>query len=129
MINIDKILNTAIEKDASDVHLICGIKPNLRIRRDLIPIEECDILTEEDMMEIYDYFVRGNLDKDTVFKETKKLDSSYEFGEIRFRVNISLSDDIPVVTLRLIKNVLPILLTHTKILDQLNWSIFGRVIN
>ena len=59
------------------------------------------------MMEIYDYFVRGNLDKDTVFKETKKLDSSYEFGEIRFRVNISLSDDIPVVTLRLIKNVLP----------------------
>ena len=107
MINIDKILNIAIEKDASDIHLICGIKPNLRIRRDLIALEEFDVLTEDDMFEIYDYFVRGNLDKDEVFKETKRLDSSYEFGDIRLRVNISLSDDIPVVTLRIIKNVLP----------------------
>ena len=107
MINIDKILNIAIEKDASDIHLICGIKPNLRIRRDLIALEEFDVLTEDDMFEIYDYFVRGNLDKDEVFKETKRLDSSYEFGDIRLRVNISLSDDIPVITLRIIKNVLP----------------------
>lgn len=107
MIDIDKILNIAIQRDASDIHLICGIKPNLRIRRDLIPIEEFNVLTEDDMIEIYDYFVRGNIEKDTVFKETKKLDSSYEFGETRLRVNISLSDDIPVVTLRIIKNVLP----------------------
>ena len=36
MIDIDKVLDTAKEKDASDVHLICGLKPMLRIRRDLI---------------------------------------------------------------------------------------------
>ena len=36
MIDIDKILETALKKDASDVHLICGIKPMLTIRRDLI---------------------------------------------------------------------------------------------
>ena len=29
--NMDKILDRAIEKDASDVHLICGNKPMLRI--------------------------------------------------------------------------------------------------
>ena len=34
MINIDKILDIAMEKDASDVHLISGIKPMLRIARD-----------------------------------------------------------------------------------------------
>ena len=107
MINIDKILNIAIKKDASDVHLICGIKPTLRIRRDLVEIEEFDILTEDDMFEIYDYFIRGNLEKDEVFKKTKKIDASYEFGDIRLRINISLSDDIPVLTLRIIKNVLP----------------------
>jgi len=59
------------------------------------------------MNEIYDYLIRGNLDKDSVFRETRKLDTSYEFKNVRFRVNISNSFDIPVYTLRLIKNELP----------------------
>ena len=107
MVDIERILNQAKDKDASDVHLICGIKPILRIRRDLVEVEETDILTEDDMFEIYDYFVRGNLDKDRVYKETKKLVASFEFGDIRLRVNISMADEIPTVVLRLIKNELP----------------------
>lgn len=66
-----------------------------------------EVLTPEDMNEIYDYLIRGNLDKDSVFRETRKLDTSYEFKNVRFRVNISNSFDIPVYTLRLIKNELP----------------------
>lgn len=107
MIDIDKIMYLAMKKDASDIHLIAGIKPVMRVRRDLINYEDFDTLTEEDMWEIYDYFVRGNVDKDRVFKETKKLDSSFVFSDIRLRVNISLSNEIPVITLRLIKNELP----------------------
>ena len=107
MIDIDKVLNMAKEKDASDVHLICGIKPILRIRRELIECEDMEPLTDEDMSETYDYFVRGNLDKDEVFKTTKKLDCSYEFEDIRLRVNISQANELPIFTLRLIKNELP----------------------
>ena len=107
MIDIDKVLNTALKKDASDVHLICGLKPILRIKRQLIEYECDSSLTEDDMYEIYDYFVRGNIDKDRVFKETKKLDTSFEFQDIRLRVNISLSNEIPIFTMRLIKNELP----------------------
>jgi len=107
MVNMDEILELVIERDASDVHLICGNKPILRIARELEPIEEMEVLTPEDMNEIYDYLVRGNLDKDAVFRETRKLDTSYEFKDVRFRVNISNSFDIPVYTLRLIKNTLP----------------------
>ncbi len=107
MIDIDQILDTAKKKDASDVHLICGLKPMLRIRRDLIEYDCPRPLTEDDMYEIYDYFVRGNVDKDRVFKETKKLDSSFEFEDIRLRVNISLANEIPILTMRLIKNELP----------------------
>ena len=105
--NMDKILDIAIEMDASDVHLIAGNKPMLRISRELKPIEEMDVLTPEDMNEMYDYLVRGNVDKDEVFNTTRKLDTSYEHNGIRLRVNISLSDDIPLCTLRLIKNTLP----------------------
>ena len=107
MIDMDKILEMAIEKGASDIHLICGNKPMLRIMRDLIPIETMDVLEEQDMSEMYDYLVQGNVDKDEIFNTTKKLDMSYEFKEIRLRVNISLSDEIPICTMRIIKNELP----------------------
>ncbi len=106
MIQIEKILQSAINKDASDVHLISGLKPTFRIARELIPEGE-HVLTEEDIYEIYDYIVKGNIDKDNVFKETKKLDTALELKGIRFRVNISLSNDVPVITLRIIKNELP----------------------
>lgn len=107
MIDIDKIITTAKERDASDVHLIYNNKPILRIRRDLVEIEEYEPLNEDDMADIYDYFVRGNVDKDDVYKKNKNLDSSYELNGIRLRVNISTSDDMPTVVLRLIKNELP----------------------
>ena len=105
--NLEKILDIAMEKDASDVHLISGNKPMLRIARDLVPVPESKILTPEDMFEVYDTLVKGNVDKDEVFNATRKLDMSYTHRDIRLRVNISLSDDIPLCTLRLIKNELP----------------------
>lgn len=107
MIDMDKILDMAIEKDASDVHLICGIKPMLRVRRDLIEIEGMEALTQDDMLQMYDYLVRGNVDKDAVYRETQMLDMSYEYKNIRLRVNISKSDDLPICTMRLIKDTLP----------------------
>ena len=107
MMQVEEILRIAKEQDASDIHLISGLKPMLRIRRALVPIEEIDILKDEDMYEIYDYFISGNVDKDNIFNKTKKLDTSYEFEDIRLRVNISLENGIPVFTLRIIKGTLP----------------------
>ena len=43
--NLGKILDEAMRLDASDVHLISGNKPMLRIARDLVPVEEIDELT------------------------------------------------------------------------------------
>ena len=105
--NIDKVLKIAKDKGASDVHLIFGLKPMLRIARELVPVEEADELTIDDLNEIYDYFIRGNLEKDETFRTTKKLDSSFEFEDIRLRINVSYSDEIPTFTLRLIKSTLP----------------------
>ena len=53
MIQIEKILDQAVEKDASDVHLIAGIKPMLRIARDLVVIGDMDNISAEDMWEVY----------------------------------------------------------------------------
>ena len=107
MIQIEKVLDKAIKERASDVHLIYNIKPTLRINGTLVECSEMPILTQEDMYEIYDYFVRGNIEKDEVFKERRRLDTSFEYNDIRLRVNISLSDDVPILTLRLIRKELP----------------------
>lgn len=107
MINVSKVLDEAIEKDASDIHFIVENKPMLRIARDLIPAESAEVLTEDDMNAIYDYLVKGNIEADKVFQETRKLDTLLEYANLRFRVNISSTDAIPIATLRIIKNTLP----------------------
>ena len=107
MIQIEDLIDIAIQRDASDIHLICGNKPMLRIVRRLEEIETYETLTQEDMYDIYDAIVKGNLDKDNIFKKTKKLDTSYEYNDIRLRVNVSKSNEVPIFTLRLIKKELP----------------------
>ena len=107
MVQIEDLIDIAVEKNASDIHLMTGIKPMLRIIRKLEPIEKYEVMTEEDMYEVYDSLIKGNLDKDNIFKQTKKLDTSYEYKDVRLRVNISSSDDIPIFTLRLIRKELP----------------------
>ncbi len=107
MVQIEDIIDIAIKEDASDIHLLCGMKPMLRIRRRLEEIEKYQPLTESDMYDIYDSVIRGNLEKDNLFRESKKLDTSYEYKETRLRINISLSNGIPIFTLRLIKKELP----------------------
>ena len=107
MLNMNKVLDEAIEKDASDVHLIFGLKPILRVARELQESETAEVLGEDELYEAYDYFVRGNIDKDEIYHETKRLDTSFEYENIRLRVNISSADDKPTFTLRIIKNTLP----------------------
>ena len=83
MVNMDKVIEQAIEKDASDIHLVSGLKPMYRIARALVEMESGTVLKAEDMYEIYDYIIKGNVDKDHVFTTTKKLDTSYEYKGVR----------------------------------------------
>lgn len=107
MVDINRVLKYAKDNDASDVHLIPGRRPTVRIARELKEIEQEEVLTESDMYEIYDYFIRGNVDKDEIYSQTRQLDISFVFDDIRLRVNVSSFDEIPIFTLRLIKNELP----------------------
>ena len=66
---INKIFQEAIEKNASDIHLVAGKRPMLRVARELNEIEDEEILDAEDMDEMYDYFVRGNIQKDEEYSK------------------------------------------------------------
>lgn len=107
MLLIESVIKEAILKDASDIHLMYGLKPILRIRRSLVEYSDAKPLDENDLYDVYDYIVRGNVDKDNVYKQERKLDTSLVFGDARLRVNCSYSDDMPIFTMRIIKNELP----------------------
>ena len=107
MIDVNRIIKSAMERGASDVHYISGLKPMLRINRDLISLDEHEVITKDDMWDVYDYFLRGNVERDKSFRERRVLDCSAEFEDIRLRVNISYSDSVPVITTRLIIDKLP----------------------
>ena len=108
MLLIEEIIEEGYKAGASDIHLVSGMKPILRVKRNLIQIKDKDILTEDDLWEIYDYIVKGDVDKDNFFKENRRLDSSLVFKNIRLRVNISLADNKPILTMRIIPNQLPL---------------------
>lgn len=107
MLLIESIIKEAIEKDASDIHIMKGLKPILRINRALVEVPDVDPIDDAELYDFYDYIVRGNVEKDESYKTDRKLDTSLVYGDIRLRVNCSYSDDSPIFTMRIIKNELP----------------------
>ena len=107
MVLVEQIIQTALDNDASDIHLIYGLKPMLRISKALVLIEELDYLDENALYDIYEYIVAGSVIKDKEYKQQRRLDCALEYKGIRLRVNVSFSCDIPVCTMRIIKNTLP----------------------
>ncbi len=107
MLLIESIIKQGITKGASDIHLINGLRPILRIARNLVQIEEMKPMDEAALYDIYDYIVRGNVQKDEEYTKKRRLDTSLVFGKIRLRVNCSFSDEVPIFTMRIIKDVLP----------------------
>ena len=72
MVQIEDLIDIAIEQEASDIHLVSGMKPMLRIIRKLQEIERYKPLTEGDMYDIYDSIVRGNIEKDNLLYDILK---------------------------------------------------------
>ena len=107
MLVIESIIKEAVAKKASDIHLMKGLRPILRVAKALIEMPSIDPLEESDLYEIYDYIIQGNVDKDEAYKSERKLDTSLVYEDTRLRVNASFADDVPVFTLRIIKNTLP----------------------
>ncbi len=86
MSQIDYYLRTLMESDASDLHLIAGQPPRMRVYGDLTNIEE-GFLTAEKTREILSEIM--NPENTQNFEEHDSVDFAYSVeGLARFRVNI-----------------------------------------
>lgn len=93
MIDINKIVEQAVKKDASDIHLMVESKPMYRIGNSLVKMECSTVLNNKDMNEVYSLFNKGN--------------TAYDFNGINVDVNLSSSNEVPVCTMKILKNKLP----------------------
>ena len=99
-----KILDIAIELQASDIHLTNAKSPVYRVDKQLITREEIEPLNRYDLESLMEYLVDNSLELVEIFETNKRLDISYDHNGKRFRVNASMASGIPTFSIRLVGN-------------------------
>lgn len=99
-----KILDLAIEKEATDIHLTENVVPTFRMHRVLLRQYEFEVLTVDELNAIKDMLMENDSYRKSLFARERKIDISVRYNETKFRINISLTKGIPVLSLRLIDN-------------------------
>ena len=86
MLDMKELLAFAVEQNASDVHIACGIPPKLRIHGRLTEVE-VPALTPTDVAEAIGSTMHER--HKSILKERGEVDFSYASAETgRFRVNV-----------------------------------------
>lgn len=97
---VKKFLQYAIDKGASDLHLMAGTAPMIRIDGKLLAIEKEQELSAEVCEDYVDNLL--NSEQQTRLKSQKELDFSFSFDATRFRVNVYYQKGSIAAALRLI---------------------------
>lgn len=85
--NIQQLLDLTIARGASDLHLVVGYPPMIRVHGDLIPVVGAEVLSDSDLAGLILPTLTPT--QKTAFEETFELDFALAFHDkARFRVNV-----------------------------------------
>ncbi len=127
--DLKEMLATMVEKNASDLHLVAGIPPTLRVNGDLVSIHD-RAMTGQVLQEILDQIVEDEERRRNLL-EKRELDLAYELkGQARFRVNVYFQGGSIAYSIRLIPITVPRLedLRLPKVLEELTRKPNGLVL-
>ncbi|MFA5126776.1 MAG: type IV pilus twitching motility protein PilT [Patescibacteria group bacterium] len=106
MLNINNLFKIATKNKASDLHIIVGKPPILRIDGELKLMPDTEVVTRE----IAEKMIFGILTErqQKKYTEERELDISYEIAEYsRYRVNLHWEKDNPGLVARVISGEIP----------------------
>lgn len=125
MLKLESYFKEAIKQDASDLHLVGGEIPMIRVEGVLKDLDDKPLSNKELIEEIHSLLTKEQVAR---YNEEKELDMSYAVGEIRFRVNVHQQIENIGLSARVIPAEIPtpedlrfepVLTEMTKLLDGL----------
>lgn len=105
--NIKELFKIAVNKKASDLHLVVDLPPVLRIDGQLVYIENKRKITGKDMEEMI-FSLLSNKQKER-FISARELDFGHEVDNFRFRINLHFEKNNMGLVARVINNKIPTL--------------------
>ncbi len=105
--NINDLLQVAIDKGASDLHLDVGLLPVLRIDGELQPLNKFPQIINKEMKEMVSSLLTQR--QMEALEKDRDLDISHEMDDTRFRVNIHYEREHLALVARIISNESPTL--------------------
>lgn len=100
--DISQLFELTVSRSASDLHLVCGFYPAIRVNNELNQIRTSEIISVEDMKQMI--FSILNEEQKNIFLANKELDFGYDHNGNRFRANIYYSQGKIAAAFRLIGN-------------------------
>jgi len=105
---LTQIVKTAIEQQASDIHIKAGVKPRIRTKKELVTLENFPVLNKQHLEEFVNYILKGKEDKRQKLLKEGQVDTSASFpGLARFRANIYFQRSTLGIALRYIPFNIP----------------------
>lgn len=102
-LELNKMLQMTLERGASDLHLVAGEPPIIRVDSMLIRLEEFPMYSNDSILDLVDILLNDN--QKMVLKNQLDVDLSYAYKDkVRFRVNIYLEKGSLAIAMRLIPN-------------------------
>ena len=110
-LELNKLLSIVLERDASDLHLMVGEPPIIRVDSALIRLDNYQVLSNDGVNDLLQVLL-NEAQKETFLKQMT-LDFSYAFKDnIRFRINAYKQKGVLGIAMRVVPN-------HIKTLEEL----------
>ena len=103
--DIKELFKIAAEKNASDLHMVVGLQPLLRVDGDLSYLEGTEELNERDMEHIMDVLLTD--DEKKRFIATREMDIGFSIGSFRYRINLHFEKNNVGLVARVIPDKMP----------------------
>ncbi len=111
-LELNKLLSVVLERDASDLHLMVGEPPIIRVDTALLRLDNYQALSNDTIADLLNVLLSPIQKK--LFEDQMQIDFSYAFKDnVRFRVNAYKQKGVLGVALRVIPN-------HIKTIEELN---------
>lgn len=111
-LELNKLLSIVLERDASDLHLVVGEPPIIRVDTVLVRLDTYQVLSQDVIQDLLGVLLQPA--QKELFEKQMQVDFSYSFKDnVRFRVNAYRQKGVISIAMRVIPN-------HIKTLEELN---------